>query len=227
MRLAGGGADSTCPPDGRDPRRLSFGGRVQARSRDRQRPRVGRLVVTDDRLRRLERAWQSTGTTRDEQAYLAARLRAGVARLVYLDPDGTFAPWLGVVIRHPTGIVYGQQCAGVRTEQRLVEGYFIPLGGASFDFSEDPIDVSQLSAVFHDPDGSCPAPTGDDLSPTALTRLGKAIRRIPCWWTPDLGDGDVRASIDLDLSRTTEMAEAWIPVTTPHGAGILLTPNCD
>ena len=36
-----------------------------------------------------------------------------------------------------------------------------------------------------------------------------------------------RANLRLDLERVSEIAEAWIPVQTADGPGVLLYDNCD
>lgn len=167
-----------------------------------------------------------TGTFADEQAYLAACIRNRASRLVYLDPDGTFHGWLAVVVRRDTGVIYGTQCAGVATEQRFVEGYLIPLGGSKYENDEGSIEIDALTEIFHE-DGWCKyCWRGRELPLDRLARLGNLLQTIP-YWHCDLDAHDSKHPLRIDQSRIDELAEAWIPVETPDGPGVLLYQNCD
>lgn len=180
--------------------------------------------MTDQRLRDAERAWRTTGSYEDEQSYLRARLLTGAARRVFLDPDGTFGRWLGVVVRQATGVVYEQQCACVTTDERLVEGFHVPLGGAGYAVALG-MDCASLTTVFHTGQDSGPR-ISTNLNAAQLGRLQSAVGSIACWATTRRG-GDVRGRLQVDLTRLNEVAEAWIPVETPLGSGVLLYENCD
>lgn len=39
-------------------------------------------------------------------------------RHVFLDPDGSAGDYLAVIVLHPTGVVYEQQCGGVACDLR-------------------------------------------------------------------------------------------------------------
>ncbi len=183
--------------------------------------------MTDQRLRDAERAWRATGSYQDEQAYLSQRLRTGAARHVFLDPDGTFGRWLGVVVRQATGVVYEQQCACVTNDARLVEGFYVPLGGAGFVLV-DGIDFVGLTEVFHRGSSCDSSPRiGTNLTVARLERLQSVVGSIACWSTTLPGKQDHRVRLQVDTARLAEVAEAWVPVETPLGPGVLLYQNCD
>lgn len=155
---------------------------------------------------------------------LLMRIHSGRVRVVQLDPDGTLDPWLAVVIRYSTGVAYANQCAGVATENRMVEGYLQLLGGAQCDV--DRVRVAPLMEVFHDGDACKYAWRGQQLPAERLARLEKLVGEIP-YWTTHLESSDSKQPLRLDKSRIDEIAEAWIPVETPDGAGVLVYKNCD
>ncbi len=181
--------------------------------------------MTDQRIRDAERTWRSTGTFEHEQAYLEAKLRAGQARRVTLDPDGSRFHWAGVVVRQATGVVYAHQVGGTRCAHHLAEGFYVPLGGNSVE-SRDPIDPRALTAVFHRADGWCDwTRHGAGMSDEDVARLEAVVASIPCW-------GPVRTRekpvpLQLDPTRTEERCEGWIPVETPYGPGVLVHWSCD
>jgi hypothetical protein len=58
-----------------------------------------------------------------------------------------------------------------------------------------------------------------------LRRLRQAVGQIP-FWTSD-GLSDERDFLVFDDARLSEADEAWLPVRTPHGSGVLIWPNSD
>ena len=182
--------------------------------------------MTDNRLRELERAWHTSGSPGNERAYLNEKLRVGHAQYVFLDPDGTFNPWVGVLVRRSTGVIYATQRGGTATDERMAEGFFIPLGGFSFDSGTGPFDLSTLSAPFHWGSGCDNSATGATLPEDRLKRVRSAVADLPCWRT-ERGDGDKRLALQLIEDRLPEAVEAWIPVETPYGPGVLVYKTCD
>lgn len=163
----------------------------------------------------------------EQQEQLAARVRAGKVRHVFLEPDGTWDEWLAVVIEHPTGVVYSQQCGGTANDHRLVEGYLVPLGGPQCDAEEGRIAVPRLRDVFHRGTGCDYTWVGYDLPPDRRERLAALVATVPYWKIHLDGVRDARLPLALDRSRIDEICEAWVPVVTPDGPGILLYANCD
>jgi hypothetical protein len=164
----------------------------------------------------------------EEQNELYARVQREEVRVVEVDPDGTMLEdWLAVVIRHPTGVVYSHQCAGVACEHRLAEGYLVMLGRAPYGIDEPPIHSDELIQVFHNGDACMYHWAGNDLPDERIAWLEKLVRRIP-YWAHEAGNPlGVRAALELDFERREDIAEAWIPVITPDGPGVLIYENCD
>lgn len=180
----------------------------------------------DSDLKALKERWAATGSFEDEQAYLAARVRREAGRYVFLDPDGTRSGWLVLVVRHETGVIYGTQCAGTATEQRLVEGYLVLLGGSKYDVDDGAIDPDPLNKIFHEGDGCQYSWRGRRLPAERFAKLRTLVEQIPYWFCR-LDGHDKKYPLRIDESRIAELAEAWIPVTTPDGPGVLLYKNCD
>lgn len=182
--------------------------------------------MPENELCTLKERWLTTGSFHDEQAYLSARVRMKDARFVYLDPDGTLAAWIAIVVRCDTGVVYGTQCGGVATEERFVEGYLVPVGGSKCDVEGGGIEIGPFVHVFHE-DSDCKWDwNGRDLPPERQTLLSNLVKSIP-FWGCSLDREDRRYPIQIDNDRAEEIAEAWIPIKTPDGAGVLVYKNCD
>jgi hypothetical protein len=115
------------------------------------------------------------------------------------------------------------QCAGAATDERLVEGYFIPLGCWR---DGEGIRLGALNEVFHDGDACRWGYQASSLPAERFRKLGALVEGVP-YWRCFLGGHDDKRSIRLDGNRIDEMAEAWIPVNTPDGEGILVYKNCD
>jgi len=135
----------------------------------------------ESELDALKRQWLATRSFEDEQAYLAARVRLDDVVSVFLDPDGTLEPWLAAVIRKGTGVVYATQCAGVSTEQRLVEGYVVLLGGRKYHAADEKIDLSSLTDIFHQGEACMWHWRGNDLPPERLQKLKLLVQQILYW----------------------------------------------
>jgi hypothetical protein len=154
-------------------------------------------------------------------------------RRVFLDPDGTLPQLLGVIIAHPTGVQYEQQCAGTETALRQLEGYFVPLGGLRFVPEEGLVDPTALTAVFHRGEGCVWGgepwklpPNTSRLPPERLEQLRSVVEAIPYWAHAEAGT-EQRGRLRLDETRLGELVEAWVPVLTPDGRGVLVWENCD
>ncbi len=155
-------------------------------------------------------------------------------RRVMIDPDGTSNSYTGVIIQFPTRVIYEQQCAGTDCDQRSVEGYYVPLGGCRFDPEHGRIDFESLRAPFHDGDACyfggklIPAsPNTCKLPPERLTQLRAAVESITYWVSEANTEAQPRTRLRIDDSRLAELVEAWVPILTPDGPGILTWPNCD
>src|SRR4051794_23152366 len=139
---------------------------------------------------------------------------------VFLNPDGSEKLSLNVIVEHPTGVLYGQQCAGFLTEIRTVEGFLIPVGR--------PDVARQLFDWFWKTfRGHCYPPVV--WTEDRIKELAGLVAQVPCWLTQPEGEGktDERRFLVLDEGRLDECVEAWIPVRTPYGRGILVLENSD
>jgi hypothetical protein len=146
-------------------------------------------------------------------------------RRVSLDPDGTWDPaWIVVVVAASTGVIYEQQCAGLATELRTLEGFLVPLGGQKLDPDAGKIDPGELTGVFHK-GKDCAWGSGISLPPERLDNLRSVIASITYWKAS--GDDELRSHLELDDSRLEALTEAWAPVITADGPGVLMWHNCD
>ncbi|MET9228231.1 DUF6210 family protein [Lentzea sp. NPDC003310] len=118
-------------------------------------------------------------------------------RKVFLDPDGTQQDWLYVVVRARTGVLYEQQHGGTENRLDAVEGFLVPLQSVPA--------LAELRALF---------------KRRRLQDL-RAVVAKALYWT------DEPVPLRLDESREAEVAEAWVPVVTPDGSGVLMWHNSD
>ena len=135
---------------------------------------------------------------------------------VFLNPDGTQQSCAFVVVQHPTGIMYGHQCAGVLTDCRSIEGFLIPVGGPELSTDLSSWFVTQWRGNGY----------GIDWTTDLMESLSELVSTIPCWFTFDDGE-DRHEFLQLDKDRIVECVEAWVPVLTPYGPGVLLFENSD
>ena len=129
---------------------------------------------------------------------------------------------VAVIIEAPTGIVYENQCAGTSCLHKQVEGYYVPLG--------HPFTVPTTANVisffdrFH-----CTPPTRRNLwREKDLKELAAIISKIVFWKSKiESTLNDKMTYLTLDTDRLDDLTEAWIPVKTADGPGVLVFDNCD
>jgi hypothetical protein len=68
--------------------------------------------------------------------------------------------------------------------------------------------------------------SGPELSEKRLATLETLVASISCEEVFGL-DFRTAGQLRLDRSRFNEITEAWVPVQTPHGPGVLCFENCD
>jgi hypothetical protein len=138
-------------------------------------------------------------------------------RHVVLDSDGMADGWLYIVVEAPTNVFYHHQYGGFMCRQGRVEGYLVPVQSDGA--------LEELRHIFEDEFGGAGIPyrgvTGE-----LRTRLQGIVGRIQFWAADDGESGDWHR-IRLDENRLIDLDEAWVPVLTPDGPGILLWPNSD
>jgi hypothetical protein len=162
----------------------------------------------------------------DEQQRLTSKVSANRGKVVVLDPDGSWSPWLLVAIKSQTDVIYENQCAGTGCDHRLIEGFVIPVSGPWLRAEEGSITNEPFMQVFHQGNSCVWSWTGNKLPKDRLDRLRSLVENIP-YWRCEGGGGDQRLSIKLDEGRIFEIAEGWIPIITDDGPGVLLFQNCD
>lgn len=150
------------------------------------------------------------------------------AHRVFLDPDGTWpSQWLAVIVSAPTGVVYQHQCAGVACLLREVQGFLVPLGGHKLDADEGMVDPTEFSGVFHKRRQCVWGSADNALPPERLTLLRQLVSTVPYWFAGVDNDTETREALALDDSRLEDVREAWVPVLTADGPGVLVWANCD
>lgn len=104
----------------------------------------------------------------------------------------------GLIVRHPTGVVYGNQTAGTACAHPEVEGFFVPLvGQASLDDFTEAIHSTICDIWPEAPDvggfgkNSIEAKTAEIVAEQLKCHVG---------------------FLEFDFDRIVEMKEAWIPV---------------
>ncbi|MFI9320249.1 DUF6210 family protein [Kitasatospora aureofaciens] len=138
-------------------------------------------------------------------------------RYVYLDPDGCGGGWMFVIVAAPTGVVYQNQCGGYACAQYEQEGYLVPLYGTDLDEGMNEIFVGELKGY---------GMRGREWPAGVLDRLRTAVDSLGMYGS-GRSDDLCPPSLVLDESRLSEGAEAWIPVVTPDGPGVLVWENSD
>jgi hypothetical protein len=136
-------------------------------------------------------------------------------RHVSLDPDGLAG--LCVLVAAPTGVVYHHQYGGTACRQGRLEGFLVPL--AAFGALDE---LREIFEVHLDSVGTWNYHWPED----ELEHLRRVITDVPYWASTD-GQSEEPKPLILDETRLAEADEAWIPVTTPDGAAMLIWPNSD
>ncbi|GAA4618880.1 hypothetical protein GCM10023195_85140 [Actinoallomurus liliacearum] len=137
-------------------------------------------------------------------------------RFVFLDPDGMDDGWLYVVVEAPTGVFYQQQYGGTACRQGQLEGYLVPV------FGPDALDALGELFVRHFRGAGT---WNHRWSGDEVATLRPIVAGIT-FWACD-GVNDHPHDLRLDDARIAEADEAWIPVRTPDGPGVLMWSNSD
>jgi hypothetical protein len=139
-------------------------------------------------------------------------------RYVLLDPDGMAdgAGWLYVVVRAKTGVVYRHQYGGTACRQGEAEGFLVPVLG--------PGSYVQLRELFEGQFGGAGVwhYRWRDKEIESLCELVEGID----YWASDALNATPHP-LRLDVRHLSDADEAWVPVLTPDGPGILVWSNSD
>ena len=139
-------------------------------------------------------------------------------REVFVNPSlFLLHPWMGVICEAETGVRYTNQTSGVRCLPQSTEGYYVPV------FNRDVL--GDLRSLFEEELEGQGTRQG---RPEILTQYRERLRGAVSQVLMDSsigGPGEV--PLQLDDSRFGEADEAWIPVITPDGPGVLIWENSD
>ncbi|MFI1379614.1 DUF6210 family protein [Embleya sp. NPDC020886] len=155
-------------------------------------------------------------TVQDAGMERRRRMHVDLDHLDRLDYD-----WLFVVLEAPSGMVYEIQTCGTSCVQSRVEGHLIPI--------EAPDAYAALIDLFVREFSGSGGPRMWAWTPAHLDSLRAAIStiRFPADYDSAPVMGYPGTPIHVDESRLSEATEAWIPVTTELGTGILVWSNSD
>lgn len=137
-------------------------------------------------------------------------------RYVLLDPDAMAdgAGWLYVVVRAKTGICYRQQYGGTACRHGEVEGFLVPvLGPGSY------VQLRELFEGYFDGAGTRHHRWRDK----EIDSLRDLVQGVSYWASDALSA--TRHLLRLDERRVSDVDEAWVPVLTPDGPGVLVWSN--
>lgn len=143
--------------------------------------------------------------------------------IVELDPDQMQSPWIAVIVCANTGVTYTHQCGGVACDQKELEGFLVPLGGYKYDVDLGKIDTQELTALFHSGDACDWGAEGRNFPASRREQLNFAVQQIRFWHS----HSQEYQRLKIDETRIDDLCEAWVPVTTPDGPGVLVWENCD
>lgn len=124
--------------------------------------------------------------------------------------------WLYVVVEAPTHVFYRQQYGGTACRQGQQEGFLVPVAGA------DALD--ELRQLFEKDFRGAGAWNYQWLG-EELARLRRIVGGISYWACDELSAEP--HALRLDESRIRETDEAWVPVLSPDGPGMLVWSNSD
>ncbi len=136
---------------------------------------------------------------------------------VFVNPSAFLLhPWMAVICEAHTGVRYTNQAGGVQCLPKTTEGYYVPV----FDGQA----LAELRAVFEDDLQEQGARGGPEVLKPYIERIREAVSLVRM---DSSTGGPSEAHLKLDDSRLAEADEAWIPVITPDGPGVLIWENSD
>jgi hypothetical protein len=142
-----------------------------------------------------------------------------VYRVVNLDLEGFLDhDWMLVVVQGSTGVHYRHQHDGHACRPGSVEGYLVPV------FSRD--GLVRLRRMFEEAFRGA----GTWNYRWTLDQRRELAAAVSLVGMPPSGAGDIAgesAARQLDVARLSAVDEAWVPVVTPDGPGLLPWPNSD
>ncbi|RYD37716.1 MAG: hypothetical protein EOP86_02800 [Verrucomicrobiaceae bacterium] len=136
---------------------------------------------------------------------------------VAIDADGNCDDYLILIVTAETGVTYVHQCGGFACLQNSAEGFLVQVGTSD--------DRERLYDWFQSEfEGSCM--NSSVWTPDRTAMLESLISHIACGHVNSDGV-DFRHMLQLDRERMQECVEAWIPVLSPYGPGLVVLNNSD
>jgi hypothetical protein len=137
---------------------------------------------------------------------------------VFIDPAGTHNTGDYVLVFAKTGVTYEVQCGGYACQHQTAEGFLVSVGPAAAATALDDWFATEFRGHCHSPER--------DWTLERIERLVILVNAISCWKRD--ADGEDRPEfLVLDRARLEQCVEAWIPVITPMGPGVLVRENSD
>jgi hypothetical protein len=140
---------------------------------------------------------------------------------IYIDvnPRGESPHFLGLIVDHRSGVIYGNQAGGLACVWRSLEGYLAVLGSGA---------VAESYVRFFTRFDGRPPLAGEEWSPEDLAELSALVAGISGYSTTDeSGYGETELAVRVDSDRVDELTEGWIPVRVGEAQGVLVFPNSD
>jgi len=140
-------------------------------------------------------------------------------KYIFLNPEGIQKLGLVVIVQANTGVTYAHQCGGTSNEIFEIEGFAVPIGDCQT--------TGKLLRFFWKFKGNPPSErTVNPWNDAELKHLKYIVEGIPFWKTyKDVKDE--LAFLELDTERLEELTEAWVPVKTVYGSGVLVFDSSD
>jgi len=142
-------------------------------------------------------------------------------KFIFIDTDGTLDSWIYLLVESKTNIIYSSQCNGTDNEIRYLEGFLVPVGGEVYNVSlNQKINIDKLINIFK-------KKSKTQTNNFDIEELKRNIEQITIWYSEEIDGNDIRDHLMLNLDRLDEVVEAWVPVLTPWGGGVLIWKNSD
>lgn len=125
---------------------------------------------------------------------------------------------MAVLVPTPTGVGYRHQYGGTACPHGGVGGYYVPV--------HDRAALAELRSLFEETLGGAGASRRLPATADLLGRLRDAVGRVRMAPSGGLFSSPA-LPLALDDSRLSGANEAWLPVTTLDGPGVLIWPNSD
>lgn len=124
--------------------------------------------------------------------------------------------WLAVLVHSSTGVAYKHQTGGFASTPRVLESYYLPL------FNGEALHA--LRAIFEDALGGAGTHRLPEFPADLMPQLQSSVSLIHM---ASSIEPFAEVALVVDQARVAEIDEAWVPVITPDGQGVLIWQNSD